>query len=138
MSGSIGQCSCLDVSSAPPQMLFFTVNGQFRDKHHPSSAGSCLGWFQLPIIQAWLSSESVSEGLQQQQQQEQQLGSPAGGGLSAHGCGLGAVPVSLAGASPPSPAHRGISEDAQQGLGQHGVGVSKPWHRELSVGHRWQ
>lgn len=37
-----------------------------------------------------------------------------------------------------SSTHRGISEDAQQGLGQHGVGIFKPWQRELSVGRHWQ
>lgn len=139
VSGSSGQYSCLDGRSAPPQMLSFTVNGQFREKHDPLSASSCLNWFQLPIIQAWLSSESMSEALQQQQQQ---LGSHAGGVLCCQPMAwLCAGTLSL------DPArnitflfstHRGISEDAQQELGQHGVGISKPWQRELSVGHHWQ
>lgn len=66
-SCSTGQHSRLEGSSPPPQMLFFTVNKQFSEQHDPSSAGSCLSWFQLPIIQAWLNSESMSEALHQQQ-----------------------------------------------------------------------
>lgn len=61
------QRSCLEGRSAPPQVLFFTVHNRFSQQRDPSSAGSCLSSFQLPVIPAWLSSESMSEMFKQQQ-----------------------------------------------------------------------
>lgn len=58
--------SSLEGRSAPLQVLFFTVHDRFSQQCDPSSAGSCLSSFQLPVIQAWLSSEGMSEMFKQQ------------------------------------------------------------------------
>lgn len=74
--------SSLEGRSAPLQVLFFTVHDRFSQQCDPSSAGSCLSSFQLPVIQAWLSSEGMSEMFKQQPWQ--QRGSQAGQGAWSH------------------------------------------------------